>query len=87
MGFNCFQKIKEDNKSCKEINNNNNPENKYAAIFISNIPHWDGIQVHFTSFHADYFYKLIKKEENFNQFHPIPSRIDISYDRKKRPTD
>jgi hypothetical protein len=54
---------------------------------ITNIPYWNGIQVQFAGFHANYFYKLIKRGLDFNEFHGILSRIDLYYDRRNQSTD
>ena len=71
LGFNCYQKTREENKSRKELNNKNNFQNKYELNFITNIPYWNGIQVHFAGFHANYLYELIKRGLDFNKFHGI----------------
>jgi hypothetical protein len=87
LGFNCYQKTREENKSRKELNNKNNFQNKYELNFITNIPYWNGIQVHFAGFHANYLYELIKRGLDFNKFHGIISRIDLYYDRRNQSTD
>ena len=61
LGFNCYQKDRQENKSRQEVNNKNKSRNKYELIFITHIPYWDGIQAHFTGFHANFFYKAPAK--------------------------
>jgi hypothetical protein len=87
FGFNCYQKARQENKSRKEVNNKNKFQNKHELTFITDIPYWDGFQVHFAGFHANSFYKLIKGGQNLNQFHAILSRIDVYYDRRNQSKD
>ena len=87
LGFNCYQKTREENKSRKELNNQNNFQNKYELTFITNITYWNGIQVQFAGFHANYFYELIKRGLDFDKSHGILSRIDLYYDRRNQSTD
>ena len=87
FGFNCYQKARQENKSRKEVNNKNKFQNKYQLTFITDIPYWNGIQVHFAGFHANSFYKLIKAGHHFRQLHPVLSRIDIYYDRRNQSKD
>ena len=56
---------------------------------ITHIPYWDGIQAHFTGFHANFFYKVIKAGQHFElkEFDAILSRIDLYYDRRNQSKD
>lgn len=88
LGFNCYQKNRETNKSRTEVNNRNNSQNKYELTFILKIPYWNGIQVHFAGVNSKHFYELIKKKRiQWQQFDIILSRIDLYYDRRKQFTD
>lgn len=89
LGFNCYQKDRQENKSRQEVNNKNKSQNKYELIFITHIPYWDGIQAHFIGFHANFFYKVIKAGQHFElkEFDAILSRIDLYYDRRNQSKD
>jgi N-acetylglutamate synthase-like GNAT family acetyltransferase len=39
LGFNCYQKDRQENKSRQEVNNKNKSQNKYEFIFITHIPY------------------------------------------------
>ena len=87
LGFNCYQKNREENKSRKEFNNRNNFKNKYELTFITNISYWNKTQVQFVGFYTNYFYELIKKGLDFNEFYEIISRFDLYFERNYKTAD
>jgi hypothetical protein len=59
--FQCYQKMREENKYHKEVNN----QNKYELTFINDIVYWNEIQAHFAGFHANYFLQVNQRRSPF----------------------
>ena len=83
LGFNFYQKNREENKSREELNIDF--KNKFELTFILYTRYWNGIQLHFTKLNANQFYSLIKRKrikwKNLTGFNTVLNRFDIYYDR------
>lgn len=81
LGFNSYQKKSETNQLLQTILMK--PQNNYEATFITNIPYWNGIQIHFSGPNANHFYNCIKASRTpiFKDINGVLSRIDLFFDR------
>lgn len=90
LGFNSYQKNREENKSRQELNID--LKNKFELTFILNLPYQkEMIQLQFPGVSGKRFYQLIKQEsiqwEKLTQSDLILSRFDIYYDRLNQLDD
>lgn len=90
LGFNSYQKNREENKSRQELKID--LKNKFELTFISNVPYQkEMIQLQFPGVSGKRFYQLIKQKsiqwEKLTQFNLILSRFDIYYDRLNQLND
>jgi hypothetical protein len=92
LGFNCYKKKAEKNKSRQEIYNNNDSQNKFEVEFILTVPYQKEImQLQFPGLNANQFYQLIKQKsiqwEKLTKYEIVLSRFDLVYQRPNKPND
>ena len=90
LGFNSYQKNREENKSREELNID--LKNKFELTFILNVPYQkEMIQLQFPGVSGKQFYQLIKQKsiqwEKLTKFDLILSRFDLVYQRTNKSND
>lgn len=89
LGFNSYQKDRDNSKSRQEINFDR--RNLYEVVFILKINYQEGTHLEFSGASANKIFDFIKQErlqwQKFLQHKAILRRIDICYDRDQKPTD
>lgn len=90
LGFNSYQKNREENKSRQELNID--LKNKFELTFILNVPYQKEImQLQFSGVSGKQFYQLIKQNyiqwEKLTKFYLILSRFDLVYERTNKSND
>ena len=90
LGFNSYQKNREENKYREELNID--LKNKFELTFILNVPYQkEMIQLQFSGVSGKQFYQLIKQKsiqwEKLTKFDLILSRFDLVYQRINKSND
>jgi hypothetical protein len=89
LGFNSYQKERDDSKSPQKIKFNS--KNKFELVFILYTKYQKGTHLEFAGLHAEKIYGLMKQKrikwENLREFNAILRLLDLCYDRYNQPTD